>query len=177
MKSTAILIAACSALVFVSCQKKDEAKSPESSEVSHALETIILTSAPADAKSIAEIRQSVTPGETITLKGKVMGSKAPFVAGRAMVVLGDPDKLTSCDIKHGDRCATPWDVCCDDHDDIKNFTATIQVLDQDGKLIKLGLKGVNNIQELSHLIVTGTIADGSNADNLLINATGIYVQP
>ena len=106
-----------------------------------------------------------------------MGSKSPFVAGRAMVILGDPDKLTSCDIKHGDRCLTPWDVCCDDHDDIKNFTATIQIVAQDGKLVKAGLKGLKGIQELSQLIITGTVADGSNADNLLINATGIYVQP
>lgn len=106
-----------------------------------------------------------------------MGRKDPFVAGRAMLVLGDPAKLTSCDIKDCSECPTPWDVCCDDPDDIKNFTATVQVLDADGKLIKQGLKGNHGIKELSQLIVTGTVAEGSNADNLLINATGIFIKP
>ena len=136
MKYTTILIAICSSLAFVSCEKKSAPQPAQSSEVSHAFDAIILTSAPADAKPIADARQMHTPGQAVTLKGKVIGSKSPFVEGRAMVILGDPDKLTSCDIKHGDRCPTPWDVCCDDHDDVKNFTVTIQVLGEDGELIK-----------------------------------------
>lgn len=178
MKIIPVILAACSSLLFVSCEKKSESETTNPPATTSGLESIVLKSAPADAKSIGALRSSpATPGASITLKGKVIGSTSPFVAGRAMVLMGDPEKLTSCDIKHGDRCSTPWDVCCDDKDDIKNFTATIQVVDADGKLIKQGLKGLGGIKELSHLVVTGTIAEGSNADNLLINATGIYVQP
>lgn len=178
MKHTLILLAACSSLAFISCGKKSESETSNPPATSAGLEAVTLKSTPADAKSIAEVRSaSITPGTTITLKAKVMGSDNPFVAGYAVVLLGDPDKLTSCDIKHGDRCATPWDVCCDDKDDVKNFTATIQVVDAEGKLIKQGLKGFQGMKELSHLVVTGSIAEGSNANNLLINATGIFVKP
>lgn len=179
MKTTPlILIAACSSFAFLSCQEKGE---PEAATIvaspTTTFESIFLKTEPADAQSIAEARPTMEVGNPIILKGKVMGRKDPFVEGRAMVVLGDPDKLTSCDLHPGDQCQMPWDVCCDDPDDIKNFTTTVQVLDADGKLIKQGLKGINGVNELAHLVVTGTVAEGSNADNLLINATGIYVQP
>jgi len=105
-----------------------------------------------------------------------MGRKEPFIDGRALVVLGDPAVITSCDLRPGDNCPTPWDVCCDDHGDIKASTATIQILDSNGKPLKQGLKGVSGIKELSNIIVTGTIAEGSNTDNLLVNATGIFVK-
>jgi hypothetical protein len=181
MRYQPILLATCAALAIVSCKQKagSDAKSEtaNTTPITTGVESIMLKSEPADALSIAEIRKSVEPGQTITLAGKVIGNRAPFVEGRAMVVLGDPAKLTSCDLRPEDACTTPWDVCCDDPGDIKNFTATIQVIDADGKLIKQGLKGINGIKELSQLIITGTIADGSNADNLLVNATGIYVKP
>jgi len=180
MKHTTILaIAACCSLTLISCQEKSapEASEAEAEMTESSVEMVILKSSPENAKSIAEARTSPTPGESITIMGKVIGSKTPFVEGRAMVLLGDPEKLISCDLNPSDSCHTPWDVCCDDHDDIKNFTATIQVLDENGKLLKQGLKGVHGIKELSHLVITGTVAEGSNADNLLINATGIYVQP
>ena len=165
-------------LAFISCKEKSKVEvSSTTTSPNTTLESVLLKTAPADAQSIALARASVEVGEIITLKGKIMGRKDPFVDGRAMVVLGDPDKLTSCDLRPEDQCQAPWDVCCDDPDDIKNFTATIQVMDADGKLIKQGLKGIDGMSELSHLVVTGTIAEGSNAGNLLINATGIYVQP
>jgi hypothetical protein len=177
MRYQTILLATCTALATVSCKQKAEPETASTTPNTAGLESIMLKSEPSDALSIAEIRKSVEPGQTITLAGKVIGNRAPFVEGRAMVVLGDPTKLTSCDLKHGDACKTPWDVCCDEPSDIKKFTATIQVIDADGKLINQGLKGVNGIKELSHLIITGTIADGSNANNLIVNATGIYVKP
>lgn len=177
MRYQPLLFATCAALAIVSCKPKAEPEVANTTPNTTGVESIILRSEPANALSIAKIRQSVEPGQTITLAGKVIGNRAPFVEGRAMVVLGDPAKLTSCDLRHADTCSTPWDVCCDEPADIKNFTATIQVMDTDGKLINQGLKGINGIKELSHLVVTGIIAEGSNADNLLVNATGIYVKP
>ena len=177
MRYQPLLFATCAALAIVSCKQKAEPEVASTTPNTTGIESVILKAEPANALSIAKIRQSVEPGQTITLAGKVIGNRAPFVEGRAMVVLGDPAKLTSCDLRPEDACATPWDVCCDEPGDIKNFTATIQVIDADGKLLKQGLKGVSGIQELSQLVVTGVIAEGSNADNLLVNATGIYVKP
>lgn len=183
IKTTAFVttLAVGSLLLAASCKQKDTPGSDSSTKADSSSVSIPaslqLSEEPAGALSIAKARPEIQPGATITISGKVMGHVSPFVSGRAMLILGDPDKLTSCDLKGCGTCETPWDVCCDDPGDIKSYTATVQVLDADGQLVKQGLKGVFGITELSQLVVTGTVADGSNADNLLISASGIYVRP
>ncbi|MCM8527721.1 MAG: hypothetical protein NE327_14465, partial [Lentisphaeraceae bacterium] len=56
-------------------------------------------------------------GEKVTVQGKVMGTMNPFIEGRALFVMGDPDKLKSCDVRPDDDCPTPWDVCCESDKD------------------------------------------------------------
>ncbi|MBT8036832.1 MAG: hypothetical protein KJO21_04745 [Verrucomicrobiae bacterium] len=176
MKYTTLIL--CSALALASCgEKKSTPDEAAPASAGATLETLIVTSSPAGALSITEARKSPEVGKVVTLEGKVMGHVDPFVQGRAMLILGDPAVITSCDLRPGDSCTTPWDVCCDDNDVIKAATTTIQVLDQDGMLIKQGLKGLHGIKELSELVVQGTIAEGSHDDNLLINATKIFVKP
>ena len=104
-----------------------------------------------------------------------MGNDNPIIQSRALLTLGDPTRIDSCDLKPGDECPTPWDVCCADPDVVRASIATIQVLDEHGKPVKAGLRGVGGLQELSNLIVVGEVAQGSNADNFLVNATGIHV--
>ena len=176
MNYTTLALTACTALSLISCGEKETTDTDSPPTSGDGLESIIVKSEPAGAKSITEVRTAIEVGKQVTLAGKVMGRKDPFIDGRALLMLGDPAKITSCDLMPGDSCVTPWDVCCDDNDVIKASTATIQVVDADGKLIKQGLKGVNGIKELSQLVITGTIAEGSNADNLLINATAIFVK-
>ncbi|NWK54265.1 hypothetical protein HW115_01475 [Verrucomicrobiaceae bacterium N1E253] len=175
--SILILTSALSIFIFSSCNEKQSESVKNAGEPSKALQAIVLKEAPADALSIAEARKDPTPGKSVVLRGKVMGNLSPIVSGRAMVLIGDPDKLTSCDLKNCSDCQTPWDVCCDDLDDRKNYTVTVQVLDTDGKLLKEGLRGVQGLKELSEIVVEGEISEGSNTDNFLVNATGIYVQP
>lgn len=178
MKQTTLLLTAISIFAFVSCEEKKAATTDDAAAQSKGpLSELVLKSAPDGAKAISEVRKTAKEGDQIVISGKVMGRKDPFVDGRAILILGDPNKITSCDLIEGDACRSPWDVCCDDPDVIKASTVTIQVMDDQGKLVKQGLKGLAGIKELSKLVVTGTVADGSNADNLLINATGIYVQP
>lgn len=173
-KTNLSAVAISAVFALVSCGDKTEVSTGETSATS-SIESFIVSTAPTSAISITEARQSVEIGKEITLKGKVMGRMDPFVEGRALVTLGDSTKITSCDLRSGDGCPTPWDVCCDDHDVITASIATIQVTDSDGKPLKEGLKGVKGIKELSNLVVTGTIAEGSNADNFLVNATSIFV--
>lgn len=177
MKYTTLTLTVCSALALISCGEKKTTETGDTDTGSATLESIIVKTEPADAKSITEVRKAVEVGKEVTLAGKIMGRKDPFVEGRALLMLGDPAVITSCDLRPGDACVTPWDVCCDDNEDITAATATIQVVDADGRPLKQGLKGVNGIKELSNLVITGTIAEGSNANNLLINATAIYVKP
>lgn len=179
MKYTKFSLLACITLALASCgdSNKAPAANTETSSTTSSVEQLIVSEKPADAQTIAQVRSSFEVGQKVTFEGKVMGHKDPFVAGRAMVVLGDPSKLTSCDLKDCDQCPTPWDVCCDDPDDIKKFTATVQVVDAKGAPLKQGIKGLKGIAELSTLTITGTIAEGSNENNLLINASSIYLHP
>ena len=176
MKLTRILLTCLSALALCSCGEKKTSTSDKSAPTTESLQSLILESAPADAQQIFEIRKAAKEGDKVVISGKVMGRKDPFVDGRAIMMIGDPNKITSCDLNHDDACPTPWDVCCDDPDVIKASTLTVQVVDTDGKLVKEGLKGLGGMKELSQLVVVGTVADGSNAENMFINATGFYIR-
>ncbi len=177
MNSRFLLITAL-CLGLISCGSRDDQaedkKSPEPSD-SHALTTVLLTEAPEESISITEARQNPVPGTRVILSGKVMGNDNPIIKSRALLTLGDPARITSCDLIPGDECTTPWDVCCADPDVVTASVATIQVLDGQGKPLKSGLRGLGGLQELSSLIVVGEVAEGSNEKNFLVNATGIHV--
>jgi len=160
--------------LFASCSEKEE--TTETNTETGPLEELLLTSAPAKAVDIADLRKSAQTGDTVTFTGNVIGSDPVFMDGRAVMIMGDPKKITSCNLIPGDECETPWDVCCDDPDVIKASIVTVQVVDDAGKPLKTGLKGLGGMKELSALTVTGEVAEGSNKDNMLVNATGIYVQ-
>ncbi|MGJ8723545.1 MAG: hypothetical protein ACSHYB_03220 [Roseibacillus sp.] len=172
MKTSLLLAGICSLVALNSCKKIE----PVSEETSvNPLKSVLLTELPADAISVADAFANPTPGTPITVTGEIMGRMEPFIDSRAMVVLGDPTKITPCNRNHDDGCQTPWDVCCDDPEVIKTSTATIQILDENGSVIKEGLKWLGGMQELTTLTVVGEVAEGSNAENLLINASGIHV--
>lgn len=123
---------------------------------------------------VLEARKS-KPGDKITVQGKIMGSSKPFVEGRASFIIGDPAKLTSCDLKENDPCETPWDVCCDDTQDIADSTISIQLIDANGRVLKTGLKGINGLKELSKIVVEGIVDSGSTESSMIVNATTITV--
>ena len=160
--------------LFASCSEKKE--TTENNKESGPLEELLLTSAPEKAIDIADLRKSALAGDTVTFTGNIIGSDPVFMDGRAIMIMGDPKKITSCNLIPGDECETPWDVCCDDPDVIKASIVTVQVVDDAGKPLKTGLKGLGGMKELSALTVTGEVAEGSNKDNMLVNATGIFVQ-
>lgn len=181
MKHTLTPLALLSALLLASCgetKKEKEPNTPPEPQAAGAgsgLEAVLVTEAPADPVSVSAARQAPTPGTEIVVTGDIIGKPEVFVDNRAMFTIGDPEKITSCNRMPDDHCTTPWDVCCDDPEVIKSSIATVQVLDKDGNLIKQGLKGLGGMKELSIVVVKGTVAEGSSADNLLINADAIHV--
>jgi hypothetical protein len=172
-KTTCLLIA--SAVLLVSCGEKSTQTTAEVSvsEPSPALAAVLAASPTGDAASIAAIRSTAKPGDEITISGRIMGSKKPFVDGRAAFILGDPDVLTACNEVPGDECETPWDTCCDSPEDKKRATATIQIVGADGRVLKEPIEGVGGLQNLSKVTVSGKVAEGSSADLLIVNASAI----
>lgn len=170
-----LLFPALASLFLASCKKaEDSSSTPPPSDPSQ-LQSVLLDTAPAGAVSITEARQNPTPGTEVVLAGKIMGKMNPFVDGRALLTLGDPAKLVSCDLMPGDSCETPWDVCCDESATIAQSIATIQVVDDQGRPLKSSLKGLGGMKELSSLVVKGVVAEGSGPENFLVNATGIHI--
>ncbi len=162
MKNRLIPAAVC---LLVSCQEK------QAPAAEHA------PAAPSgEAKAIRAARATVRPGEEITLAGRIMGNAKPFVEGRAVFILGDPDVLTPCNERPGDNCETPWDVCCDTAEDKKAGTATIQIAGADGKILRESPEGVGGLEKLAGVTVTGKVAEGSSADLLVVNTRAIRVE-
>ncbi len=56
-------------------------------------------------------------------------------------------------------------------------TATIQLLDGNGKVLAQDIKGVGGLKELSRVVVAGTVAPEATPESLVINAQAIYVIP
>jgi len=177
MKTSAIILTAITTFALLACQSKDGDQSAANSKgPSPELKAIIDASVDGEAENISTIRETAKPGDTITVKGWVMGNMSPFVEGRAAFVLGDSTVITACSERPGDSCDTPWDTCCDDPKDIQRATATIQIVGEDGRVLKEGIEGVEGINKLSKLLVAGTVAEGSTSENLVINASAIDLQ-
>jgi len=155
----------------------DSAPVEEASAVDSAgdskLASVFVDSAPEGAITVLEARKSPEPGKAITIVGRVAGAKAPFSDDFATLVVAD-DSLETCERIPGDSCRTPWDACCVEPQTISASRLLVQVLGEDGQLVDETLKGVHGLTELDEVVVQGTVAEGSNADNLIINASSIH---
>jgi hypothetical protein len=132
-----------------------------------------LATAPAGAKTVAEVKKTAAEGADVVVFGRIGGGKAPFVEGRALFMLADRS-LASCVEKHGPGCTTPWDYCCEPKEQVRAGTTTIQVVGADGKPLKTGLEGVHGLKPLTEVVIAGKVATAG--ENVVINATGIYVK-
>lgn len=174
MKTTPFL--ASLTVLLVSCQEKPAANRQAAAPPSAALSEILATHPSGQAEAIHIARTTASPGDEITLTGRIMGNAEPFVEGRAVFILGDPALLTPCNEIPDDPCETPWDVCCEPPDEKRAGTATIQIVGPDGKVLKEGLEGVGGLRHLATVVVTGKVAEGSSADLLVVNASAIAVK-
>ena len=176
MKTKLILAAVC---LLASCQEKSATTAVEQKAAaapSAELSKVLAAAPTGEAKAIHVARTTAKPGDEITLTGRIMGSKKPFVEGRAAFMVGDPELLTACNEMPGDECKTPWDACCDSAEDKKTGTATIQIAGADGKVLAEGVEGVGGLKNLATVVVTGKVAPGSSADALIVNATALQVK-
>jgi len=128
----------------------------------------------AASMSIAQLKPELVAGDGVTIEGKVMGAKEPFVDGRAAMLVGDESVIVSCDLMADDsHCPTPWDVCCERTENLRAGTVLVQVTDEEGHVVKEGLRGVKGLTELSRVRVRGTVVDVVDGGTLTINAEAI----
>ena len=170
---TALPLTALLAAGFLAgCKEKQEANTP-STKVDPAITAVFVDAEPKDAIVVSEARKTAKAGETITVVGKIAGADNPFTEGFATVVVSDI-ALETCDLIPDDPCETPWDACCVDKDIIAASRLTIQVIGDDSRPVAQSLKGINGLKELDPIVVSGTVAEGSTKENLVVNVISLY---
>ncbi|MBW3598328.1 MAG: hypothetical protein KY475_13780 [Planctomycetes bacterium] len=131
----------------------------------------VLAAEPADAKGVAEARESAQDGDDVTVVGRIGGDHEPFIDGAAAFTIVDP-KLQPCPAEEG--CPTPWDYCCD-LNLLKDNKAVVKVVNEQGQLVNSDARELLGVEELSTVTVQGK-AQRDDAGNLTILATGIHVK-
>lgn len=136
-------------------------------------EKYILSAAPSDFQNVIAARESVKNDDEVVLFGQIGGSHDPWVEDRAMFTIVD-DSLKSCDEIPGDTCPKPWDYCCETPK-LKNATALVKVVDEQGEPVKTDARELLGVRELTSVIVKGK-ALRDDAGNLTVLATGVFVK-
>jgi len=168
---------ALAAAVVVGCDEP-EATVSDSLIVEPAAELpadLVLAEAPDGAGGVAAVRESAEAGETVVVEGVVGGRVDPIAEARAIFTLLDDVVVTCDEMGDDDHCATPWDACCEPQEKISANAATVQVVDAEGRPLRLGLAGVGGLEPLSRVRVVGTFQPSPDGAAAAINATGLHV--
>jgi hypothetical protein len=121
------------------------------------------------------VRATANKGDRVSVTGRIGGGAVPWVKDRAMfTIVGD--ELEACTDHGMDGCPQPWDYCCEPKSDIARCSATIQINDAKGKLLRVGMKGKAGLIELSDVTVTGVV-QAVDDKTFVITAESIFVWP
>ena len=131
---------------------------------------------PAQGTHVAAAKAAARQGEEITIVGRIGGSVNPFVADRAIFTIADPALVSCADMDDPDHCKTPWDYCCEDRAKMRAGTATIEVAGADGKPPAVALRGVQGLEPLATVAVSGTVVERNDAGLLVVRAKRIEVR-
>lgn len=176
---TRVALIALVALSTAGCGKgpsREESPSADAGEIPPAVLAVFRKiSGEGGALPIREIREKAGAGDRVVIEAAIIGSENPFIERRAAFVIGDPERIETCDELHADSCPTPWDACCEEPDTLRENTAIVQIVDSDGRVLPVGLRGVGGLREQARVRVEGRVANRSGEGALVINADAIQV--
>lgn len=134
-----------------------------------------LDTPPTPVSELKAAKNTAKTGDTVTIRGRIGGTKSPFVSGRAMFTLVD-FALPTCDERPDDHCPTPWDYCCERRADITANAATILIPGPDGQPLRQELNGLRGLVPGAGLVVIGTVAAKDQKGNMVVHARSIHVE-
>ena len=161
---------------MIGCGGSDEADPGAATPVAASLPAgLFLTASPGEPIPIEEFRSSAQPDDEVIVRVVVGGEVEVFVANRALVKVIDAGIENPC-LVEGHDCPTPWDYCCTPADEKQPHRAAVKIVDASGKTLPVDLKSSGHFKELDILVIKGVVAPGSDENNLVINASGIFVE-
>ncbi len=131
---------------------------------------VVESGAPTQVIGVSQARETAPDGEEVTVEGRLKD----FVAGKAAFTIVD-GSIPSCKEMEDDHCPTPWDYCCVAPNKLAVNSAAVQLVGADGKVLDGNLQGVNSIDNLSTVVVTGK-AEKDAAGNLVIAANKVFLK-
>lgn len=135
----------------------------------------LLASAPGEPSDIGAIKKTAKAGDEVVLRGVIGGRVDAMSTDSALFVLMDTGVHNACTAED-DHCATPWDYCCAQADEITANNATVQLVDESGAPIAIDLR-TKGIKPLDTVVVAGVVGPKPSADVLTVKATSIFKAP
>jgi len=135
----------------------------------------VLTSAPPDAVGVGEAKASVQEGDEVVLRGRIGGRLEPLDPESPVFTLIDVS-IPHCGELEGDTCPTPWDYCCEPAESLTANTATVQIVDGEGRAVNSS-PAAHGFSELDEVVVVGLVGPRENERVLTVRASGIYRVP
>lgn len=136
-------------------------------------ESFHLSAKPADAKPVAEALTGAKGDAVVSLTGRVGGAEKVFLDSSAVFTLVDP-KLVPCG-EDGMNCATPWDYCCADPDELRKHSVLVELV-KDGDTLKRTARGFHGLDHLQTVTAVGVLSKDAQG-NASLKASGLYIQP
>ena len=171
-----MFLAALVGMAFIAgCAETEQDAASSSEDSAQAVDgsKFVMSEQPEGAKDVIAVRESAQDGDDVLLEGRIGGAHNPWVDGYAAFTVVD-NSLRACSDIPGDKCKFPWDYCCET-DKLKNATALVKVVDENGDPVKADARKLLNVTELSRVIIKGK-AKRDDAGNLTVLASGIHVK-
>ena len=136
----------------------------------------LAASLPPGAMDVAVVKKTAKEGDTVIVRGRIGGRVEPMSTDSAVFIMMDP-AIPSCADLHGDRCATPWDYCCETPEALVANNATVSLLGPAGTTpLEVDLAG-HGFAPLDEIIVVGTVGPRPTDDVFVIEAESLYRVP
>lgn len=134
--------------------------------------TWVLTTEPDDAQSVSVLKASAKEDDKVVLRGRIGGRVQPLTDGSSVFTVVDLN-IPYCGQNSGESCPTPWDYCCETSETIAMNSATIQIVDGEGRRLDSSPTEYG-FAPLDEVVVVGSVAPRPDDRVLTVRATGVY---